>query len=49
MAHASAQSSVCVDKHSHNVDTKARGDKGSTFKGKDGLSFMVTIWVMERL
>lgn len=51
MAHASARSSVCVeeDSHSHNVDTNAGRDKRFVFKGKDSLSFMVTIWVMERL
>lgn len=33
----------------HNVDTNAGREKRFVFKGKDSLSFMVTIWVRERL
>lgn len=50
--YTSAHSSVCADEggtQRNNVDTNVCRNKRLAFKGKDGLSFMITIWAMERL
>lgn len=49
--YTSAHSLVCADEggHSSNMDANVCRSKRLTFKGKDGLSFMITTWAMERL